>query len=186
MNPEPALLLKLAEEHHKLLPPSPGAINFESHDQLVGESLQTILLSAAAVESAINLELSLPVTSINPPNRRKYFFGIVELAFRSSIWNKIKFIKNQRPDIILSKEENKSLEALFKIRNSIVHANPEYMEYLAEPPHTNGMSEEDIMSCDGVLSVLSMSTLSSDVIWEACNAYNAAKMFIEKLRKSKC
>lgn len=185
MNPEPNLLIKLAEEHFKNLPPSPEAINFKTHDQLVGECLQTIILSAAAVESAINLTMSLPVTSLNPPERRKYFFEIIRLAYRSSLWKKLYFIIKQRPDLKLSKEENKAIRNLFDVRNQIVHANPEYLEYPAEPPHTDGLSQESIESCEGVLSVLSMNTTSTDIIWAAVNAYEAAKMLLDKLRKTK-
>ena len=181
MNPRPETLLELAREHFDSLPEELSSLDDDYITQLTGHALQAIVLSAAAVESAINLKIALPVTSVTPADQRPYFSDVVEMAYRSSIRNKFAFVIKHTPGLQFSKEEKKAVHALFDSRNNILHPKPEYREYPAESPHTDGMTQEQIEACGGRVSVMSMSTSSTFVIKDARASYMAAYMAVERL-----
>ncbi len=185
MNPHSDTLLTLAREHFNSLPESIASFENEYLTPLVGHALEAIILSAAAVESAVNLEIAPPVTSVHPTKRRPLFAEMAELAYRASVRMKVAFVIKHRQDLQFTKGETKAVHHLFDCRNRIIHPKPEYREYPAESPHTDGLPPEHVEACGSCLSVMSMTGMSSSVINDARSSFEAAEMFLGRLSQRK-
>jgi hypothetical protein len=150
-------------------------------ETLLGHAVQAVILSVAAVEAAINLAMALPVTELKPAASRPYFDEIVRMAFRSGIRKRLNFLAKHKSGFELTKDELKGINRLLDLRNEVVHANPEFKEYPAKPPHTKGLSDDFVESLDGTLSVYSMGGSGYEMIWKAVDGYKAAEAFLNQI-----
>jgi len=188
MNQQSSDLLRLASEHVKGLPEGITGLMGLSEQQIdaaIDNALQAIILSAAAAESAVNIEVTRPVTCIQPFVFRRFFAELAQQACRGNIREKISFLLRNKVDLSLSNVDKEKIRYLFECRNRIIHSTPEYKEYPATEEQLKGMSPEQIATNSPILSVITISSRSTDIYDQARECFAAAKLLIDRLNASR-
>ena len=185
MNQDPRDLLRMAKAHVDKLSLSSADLKDLRNAECIDHALQAIILSAAAVESAANFAISMPITRIKPVGLRRFYSQFLRLAMRGSIRDKLTLIVETADNIDWTKDFKRELRALFDARNGIVHSSPEYKEYPAVSPHTDGLSEEAIASLEGVMSVLQVGGRSTTSLETANVCWRTAAKAVQDILKAR-
>lgn len=89
-------------------------------------ALVASIFSAAAVEAGLNLFIAAPVLFIRDDTLRRFYADFITRAARSSVRDKLKFVKRVCPEI--GKTLMGRVRRLFEYRNAAPHSTPEYGE----------------------------------------------------------
>lgn len=181
MNQDPLQLLNIASQHIKALPELGFSINDPKFSTEIDHALQAIILSAIAVEAAVNIALALPITGMRDHTDRRYAVSMLKIINRSNIRQKIKLLLDNNPELNLTPDEKKQAKLLFECRNKIVHSTPEYKEYPADERNTAGMSQQAIEACNGIVAVITTSSRSTSTIDDARSCFGSARLLVQKL-----
>jgi hypothetical protein len=84
-----------------------------------------IIMSACAVESFVNAIIFLPILLLKKKNERQYYSNILKRYLRSNIYEKIELLSTY---FQFNKNIKEDIRILFKYRNEIMHASPEFQE----------------------------------------------------------
>jgi hypothetical protein len=181
MNQDPLQLLNIASQHIKALPESGFSVNEPKFSTEIDHALQAIILSAIAVEAAVNIALALPITGMRDHTDRRYAASMLKVINRSNIRQKIKLLLDNNPEFNLTPDEKKQAKFLFECRNKIVHSTPEYKEEPATKENTAGMSQQAVEDCGDVVAFITTSSRSSAMLDDARNCFDSAHLLVHKL-----
>lgn len=98
-------------------------------------ALVASIFSAAAVEAGLNLFIAAPVLFIRDDTLRRFYADFITRAARSSVRDKLRFVKRACPEIAEEPKLMDRVNKLFDYRNAALHSTPEYGEATkAVPP----------------------------------------------------
>jgi len=141
-------------------------------------ALVVIVTSACAVESFVNILLSLPILKLQSVKKRKYYSSVTRKYLKSSIRDKLSDLTKYTS---ISRNLRKDLKELFEVRNKIVHASPAYNEVRFIPDEIweqGGTIDPESMPTKPELNLLPISLEYVDV---AQRSYRTAKSFISSV-----
>jgi hypothetical protein len=180
---QPETFLRIAKNHigyirrSKIPSWKKGA---KHHDHAV----VVIVMSAAAVESQINLLLSAPTLFISERRSRIYFGKLVTKLIGSPIHTKIKFIIQSYKTADLSSDLKRDIRELFNARNKIVHSFPQFAEsrYLPEDEEDwpDPFDENSLPTRPGLL----LGSVDSDLIQRSESLFESAAEFVKILKEA--
>ena len=128
MNQSAATFLRMAEHNLNLSETSREASESGYPTAYGDHALISILMSAAAIESAITQALLWPIVYIENERSRRYLVDLLTNYTRFPIHTKIRFLARYHPELRLTGEDEKALNALISARNCIIHSCPSYSE----------------------------------------------------------
>lgn len=149
---------------------------------IVDHALVAILMSAAAVEAEVNMQMASPVFCIPNLKLRKYFASLITDYLRMPIHTKIKYLTECLPGLTVDKETKQAIVALFVFRNGIVHSAPDYLEYPTRPHDLHGLDAEISAETMPIMSSFSTGIRKTEWLDQAAGHFKTAQCFIESLK----
>jgi len=114
---------------------------------------------------------------------------LVTKYLRISIHSKLQFLHEVSPKLALSKRDQRAVAQLFSLRNTILHAAPEYAEARTAEPIFRWMEKHDIsqLSVNEAalprIPVLNISASRSDLLREAQSGVDIARKLVTMLNE---
>ncbi len=175
-------LLAIAKRHLGYIARSRSKEITVPGDIKLDHALVASIFSAAAIETGLNLFVTIPILLIRDTNIRRFLGVLVTKYSRLSVPQKIKFACGFCPQIKRDKALLKRVRALFAYRNSVLHSSPEYIEPLGLPDLDwedlpSKITEEDLVQ----RPQLTLRGTSSSEVQEAFQHYQTALDFLGKL-----
>ena len=183
MNQDTKTLLRISRKHVNLSKKSKVQVK-------VDHAIVSIIFSAIAVESALNLAICLPVLRVKNRAQRIYFGTLLTNFFSANIPKKLTFLFRIYPTLKTEKELRKNIQDLFTFRNKVVHSTPTYseardppevFEYMEEEGLTAYSFNENVLSTKPTLHMKGVSNLFVDMLSLAEGYYKVAEEFVNLL-----
>jgi len=183
MNQDTKTLLRISRKHVNLSKRSKAQVQID-------HAIVSIVFSAIAVESALNLTICLPVLYIKNRAQRIFFGTLLTNCFSASIPKKLTFLFRVYPTLRTKKELRKKIQELFTFRNKIVHSTPIYseardpsevFEYMEEKGLTTYSFNENVLPTKPQLHLGDVGSVFVDVLSLAEDYHNYAEEFIKLL-----
>jgi hypothetical protein len=151
-------------------------------DLKLDHAIVASIFSAAAIETGLNLFITIPILLIKDANIRRFLGVLVTKHSRLSVPQKIEFACEFCPQIKRDKTLLKRVRALFAYRNSVLHSSPEYIEPLGLPDLDweqlpSKITDEDLVRHPQLV----LRGTSSSEVQEAFQHYQTALDFLGKL-----
>jgi hypothetical protein len=175
-------LLAIAKKHLGYIGKSQSKTITVPGDLKLDHAIVVSIFSAAAIETGLNLFITIPILLIKDANIRRFLGVLVTKHSRLSMPQKIEFACEFCPQIKRDKALLKRVRALFEYRNSILHSSPEYIEPLGLPDLDweelpSKITEEDLVRHPQLV----LRGTSSSEVQEAFQHYQTALDFLGKL-----
>ncbi len=175
-------LLAIAKRHLGYIKKSRAKTITVPGDLKLDHAIVTSIFSAAAIETGLNLFITIPILLIRDANIRRFLGVLVTKHSRLTLPQKIEFACEFCPHIKRDKVLLKRVRALFEYRNSVLHSSPDYIEPLGLPDFDgeelpNKITEEDLVRHPQLI----LRGTSSLEIQEAFQNYQTALDFLGKL-----
>jgi hypothetical protein len=175
-------LLSIAKRHLGYIKKSRSKTITVPGDLKLDHAIVASIFSAAAIETGLNLFITIPILLIRDANIRRFLGVLVTKHSRLTLPQKIKFACEFCPHIKRDKALLKRVRALFEYRNSILHSSPDYIEPLGLPDLygeelPNKITEEDLVRHPQLV----LRGTSSSEVQEAFQHYQTALDFLGKL-----
>jgi hypothetical protein len=175
-------LLAIAKKHLGYIARSRSRAITVPGDLKLDHAIVASIFSAAAIETGLNLFITIPILLIKDASIRRFLGVLVTKHSRLSIPQKIEFACEFCPQIKRDKALLKRVRALFEYRNSILHSSLEYIEPLGLPDLDweelpSKITEEDLVRHPQLV----LRGTSSSEVQEAFQHYQAALDFLGKL-----
>jgi len=175
-------LLAIAKRHLDYITRSRSKIVTVPGDLKLDHAIVASIFSAAAIETGLNLFITIPILLIKDANTRRFVGVLLTRHSRLSVPQKIEFACEFCPQIKRNKALLKRVRALFEYRNSVLHSSPEYIEPLGLPDLDwkelpSKITEEDLVPHPQLV----LGRTSSSEVREAFQYYQTALDFLGKL-----
>ena len=175
-------LLAIAKRHLGYIGKSRSKTITVPGDLKLDHAIVASIFSAAAIETGLNLFITIPILLIRDANIRRFLGVLVTKHSRLSLPQKIGFACEFCPQIKRDKALLKRVRALFEYRNSVLHSSPEYIEPLGLPDLDweelpSKITEEDLVRHPQLV----LRGTSSSEVQEAFQHYQTALDFLGKL-----
>ena len=171
--------LRLARKTHSLRK-VPGTGQIEN-------AIVSIIFSAAALEASVNKALSVPVLLVKERAPRLYFGTLLSRYAKLPIPGKLSFLSEIFPSLKLRAGDRKKVQELFRLRNDILHASPNYAEAIDAEPILKYMRKNKLTSYNSndrflpTKGHLFYTVEVSSVVDTAEGAHHTAKELIARL-----
>jgi hypothetical protein len=175
---EVARCLRIAKRYSE---PIRKAKSIEIPGKLCDYALIASVFSAAAIETALNLYICLPIIFTTDTKARSYFGSFITKYARISIRRKLGFVRQFNQGLKDDPQLFKEVNRLFDDRNSTLHSTPFYYESMAKT--FSQMKRVPSKKTRGY-PVLFSKSVGTDEILDSVKHYKVATKFIELLDRS--
>jgi hypothetical protein len=175
-------LLAIAKRHLGYIKKSRSKTITVPGDLKLDHAIVASIFSAAAIETGLNLFVTIPILLIRDANIQRFLGELVTKHSRLTLPQKIELACEFCPHIKQDKALLKRVRALFEYRNSVLHSSPDYIEPLGLPDFDgeglpNKITEEDLVRHPQLV----LRGTSSSEVQEAFQHYQTALGFLGKL-----